>query len=162
MAQKKETKSKAKATKKVTRKKNQSRKGIGGRKKIEVDWETINKLCFIQCTAVEIAAFLEVSEDTLSRRCKETHGVSFAEYIAQKREGGKTSLRRAQWTSAVVKGNPTMLIWLGKQFLGQSDKVQSEVELTMPETVYNTEKMSPDEYRKFLKENFEKSLEGVS
>lgn len=41
------------------------------------------------------------------------------------REGGKRSLRRTQFKAA-LEGNPQLLIWLGKQYLGQSDK--SEVE----------------------------------
>ena len=53
-------------------------------------------------------------------------GMSFDEYFAQKRGSGKTSLRRAQWLSA-QKGNPTMLIWLGKQYLGQRDKSSHEL-----------------------------------
>jgi hypothetical protein len=36
-------------------------------------------------------------------------------------EEGRMSLRRLQWKKA-QEGNTTMLIWLGKQYLGQSDK----------------------------------------
>ena len=35
----------------------------------------------------------------------------------------KTSLRRAQFELA-MKGNPTMLIWLGKQYLGQNERTE--------------------------------------
>jgi hypothetical protein len=34
---------------------------------------------------------------------------------------GRMSLRRKQWKAA-EDGNTTMLVWLGKQYLGQSDK----------------------------------------
>ena len=34
---------------------------------------------------------------------------------------GKLAIREAQYTSAVEKLNPVMLIWNGKQRLGQSD-----------------------------------------
>ena len=44
---------------------------------------------------------------------------SFEDGAAQ----GRMSLRRAQLNIA-LKGNPTMLIWAGKQLLGQSDKQQ--------------------------------------
>ena len=33
---------------------------------------------------------------------------------------GRTSIRRAQYKAA-LDGNPTMLIWLGKQLLGQKE-----------------------------------------
>lgn len=93
----------------------------------EIDWQDAEKLCVLQCTGEEIAQFIGVSTDTLSRRCTEVHGVSFAEWIGQKREVGRVSLRRAQWKTAVEKNNPTMLIWLGKQYLGQSDKNSHQV-----------------------------------
>ena len=44
------------------------------------------------------------------------------EALYKKHQGeGKASLRRAQWKAA-QDGNPTMLVWLGKQMLGQRDK----------------------------------------
>lgn len=90
----------------------------------EFSWEDVDKLCALQCTEEEIAQFLEISSDTLLRRCQEEHGVSFAEYFRQKRGLGKISLRRAQWTLA-QKGNATLLIWLGKQYLDQKDKAET-------------------------------------
>lgn len=95
-----------------------------GRPLKEINWEQVDKLCAIQCTGVEIANFLEVSVDTLTRRCKELHGVTFAEYFEQKRGSGRISLRRKQFEVA-QGGNVTMLIWLGKQYLDQSDKVET-------------------------------------
>lgn len=86
-----------------------------------IDWERVNKLCFIQCTAEEIAAVMSVSVDTLERHCKKDHNMLFADYIAIKKQGGKMSLRRKQHEIA-MSGDRTMLIWLGKQHLGQSDK----------------------------------------
>lgn len=92
-----------------------------GRPKIEIDFAEVDKLCQIQCTGEEIASFFEISYDTLERRCKEQFKVSLAEYIKEKSAKGKSSLRRLQWKAA-MNGNVTMLIWLGKQYLGQTDK----------------------------------------
>lgn len=92
----------------------------------EINWQEVDKLCSIQCSEEEIAQFLGVSIATLYRAAKREHGMSFDEYFAQKRGVGKTSLRRAQWLSA-QKGNPTMLIWLGKQYLAQRDKSSHEL-----------------------------------
>lgn len=78
-----------------------------------IDEELLKRLCTILCTTEEMAAILEVSKDTLERR--------YAAEIKQWREGGKMSLRRAQYQAA-MKGNTTLLVWLGKQHLGQSDK----------------------------------------
>ena len=93
----------------------------GGRPKIEVNWEEVDKLAGIFCTAREICSFTGVSEDTMLRRCKEMHGVSFAEYINQKRDLGRISLRRKQYEIA-RSGDKTMLIFLGKVELGQREE----------------------------------------
>ena len=92
-----------------------------GRPKIEIDFAEVDKLCQIQCTGEEIASFFGISYDTLERRCKEQFKVSLAEYIKEKSAKGKSSLRRLQWKAA-MNGSVTMLIWLGKQYLGQTDK----------------------------------------
>jgi len=93
-----------------------------GRPKIQIDWTAFDKLCGMQCTKREIADFFDVSEDTIDRACKRDHKVNFAVYFAQKAAKGRISLRRKQWDVAMA-GNNTMLIWLGKQYLGQSDKI---------------------------------------
>lgn len=95
------------------------------RPRIEIDFKEVDKLCQLQCTAEEIAGFLNCSVDTLERRIKEEHGVGFADYFQQKRSGGKISLRRKQFQKA-MEGNPTMLIWLGKQYLDQAEKQELE------------------------------------
>ena len=92
-----------------------------GRPPIEIDWDIVKGLCEIMCTQVEICSVLGISVDTLTRACKAQHNMTCAEYIKSHQEIGKSSLRRAQF-SAAMKGNPTMLIWMGKQFLDQSDK----------------------------------------
>lgn len=91
-----------------------------GRPKIDIDWNELDKLCQMQCTLVEIASWFKVSEDTIERRCKETHGITFQEYFNQKRSGGLVALRRTQFQLAMK--NPAMAIFLGKNYLGQSDK----------------------------------------
>lgn len=85
------------------------------------EWEQIERLCHIQCTAQEIASIFKISLDILKRNIVETHGITCEEYLHKHAAGGKASLRRYQWDLA-KKGNPAMLIWLGKQWLNQSDK----------------------------------------
>jgi len=92
-----------------------------GRPKIEIDWDEFNKLCNMQCTLVEIAGWFDCSEDTIERRVKEKYEITFAEHYKKKSAKGKISLRRKQ-TDIALNGNVTMLIWLGKQYLDQSDK----------------------------------------
>ena len=87
-----------------------------GRPKKEIDYTTVEKLANIQCTQDEIASFLGISTRTLQR---DEH---FMELFNRGRENGKMSLRRMQWKHA-EKSVP-MAIWLGKQYLGQRDKVE--------------------------------------
>jgi hypothetical protein len=96
-------------------------KNKGGRPKKNINWKRFNALCQIQCTEAEIAAVLDISVDTIERAVLRDKGVGFAEYYEEKRHGGRMSLRRKQFELALL-GNPTMLIWLGKQYLEQSEK----------------------------------------
>ncbi|MDD5391106.1 MAG: hypothetical protein PHD37_17345 [Gallionellaceae bacterium] len=98
-----------------------------GRKKIDIDIRTLDKLCEMQCTIIEIAGFFNVSVDTIERRVKEASGIRFADYFEEKRGAGRASLRRRQFQLA-MKGNGTMLVWLGKQYLGQTDKQEVKQE----------------------------------
>ena len=81
-------------------------------------------LCSIQCTKEEICAVLEISDKTLDSWCKSTYNENFSVIFKEKREFGKSSLRRKQWNLA--EKNPTMAIWLGKQYLGQRDNIEVE------------------------------------
>lgn len=97
--------------------------GPAGRPKIHVDEEALRRLCQIHATLVECAAFFRVSEDTIERRCKELGYANFAEFRDENRAVGNVSLRRKQWQLA-MNGDKTMLIWLGKNLLGQTDKAE--------------------------------------
>ena len=88
------------------------------RPKIEIDEELVQKLAAIHCTMEEIASVCNCSVDTLERR--------FADIIKIAKDKGRSSLRRYQWEGA-QKGNPAMLIWLGKQLLGQKDVSRIEL-----------------------------------
>lgn len=104
-----------------------------GRPLIEIDWKEFDKLCELQCTQEEIASFFDCSVDTIDRAVKRTHHVNFAEYFAQKRQKGKISLRRKLWEMA--NKNVTMQIWLSKQHLGFTDKVEEKIEATIHQDI---------------------------
>lgn len=93
----------------------------------KIDWEQADKMCGIHCTGEEIAGILNVDYDTLNSACKREKGMGFSDYSEQKRSSGRMSLRRRQYSLA-MDGNPTMLVWLGKNWLNQTDK--SEVSQT--------------------------------
>lgn len=91
-----------------------------GRPRKEISREIVEEMCHIQCTAVEISGVLGCSPDLIDLRCKEWGYANFSEFYKEYSAGGKKSLRRAQFDSA-LKGNAALLIWLGKQYLGQKD-----------------------------------------
>lgn len=96
------------------------------RPRIEINQEQFESLCRIQCTLSEIADFFKCSEDTIERWCKRTYNdengneMGFADTYKIYSASGKMSLRRWQFRSA-ENGNTAMLIWLGKQYLGQKE-----------------------------------------
>lgn len=92
-----------------------------GRPLIDIDRQMFERLCGIMCTQKEISEVLNVDEDTITNWSKRTYGVTFSEVYKSLTAGAKASVRRAQYRLAVEELNPTMLIWLGKQFLGQKD-----------------------------------------
>jgi hypothetical protein len=109
-----------------------------GRPKKFVDLELVEKLAHIQCTFGEIASTLGVSVDTLQRN------KDFAVVYKRGAEGGRKSLRRMQFESA-NKGNVIMQIWLGKQYLGQSDQGTLQVRRAS-----SLEEMSSEQLAKML------------
>lgn len=114
-----------------------------GRPRKEIDWVEFEKLCSLHCTQIEIAEWFNVSVDTIDRAVTRNYGEKFAEVFKKKSGRGKISLRRQQYEVA-LKGNVTMLIWLGKQYLGQSDKltVEEEYELVTEFTKDETSKIT--------------------
>ena len=58
---------------------------------------------------------------------------NFSNEIDKGKAEGNISLRRKQWQMAVEKGNVVMLIWLGKQMLGQRNEIiESDSNIPLP------------------------------
>lgn len=104
-----------------------------GRPPKEIDEKNFKNLCALQCTEEEIAAFFECTVDTINNWCKKTYGETFSETYKIYSAAGKMSLRRFQFRLA--EKNPGMAIFLGKNWLGQSDKIE--------QTVMEVEDLSP-------------------
>ena len=97
----------------------------GGPPRTVIDYETLDECCQMHCTGEECAAILGIDYDTLNRRLGQDGHTGFTDYFALKSAGGKMSLRRRQYTQA-MDGNATMLIWLGKQWLGQAERQETK------------------------------------
>ena len=77
----------------------------------------------MQCTLEEIAGFFQCCEDTINNWCKKTYGECFSAVYKVYSQNGKISLRRYQYKLA--EKSYAMAIWLGKQWLGQTDKIEA-------------------------------------
>ena len=89
---------------------------VVGRNKIVVPPEEVEHLASLGCTDREIADYFDVHENTLR--------YNFKEYLTKGRHQLRTTLRQAQLRVA-LDGNPTMLIWLGKNMLSQNEAGQA-------------------------------------
>lgn len=95
-----------------------------GRKLKDIDQKQFEQLCGIQCTKDEICAVFNCDEKTLTAWCKRTYKAAFKDVFKAKSKIGHISLRRTQWKWA--EKSSAMAIFLGKQYLGQSDNAGSE------------------------------------
>ncbi|MFA5377182.1 MAG: hypothetical protein WC455_15635 [Dehalococcoidia bacterium] len=126
-----------------------------GRKTLVLDWDLIASLAQIQCTSDEIAFICKVTTQTLRNHSVKAQECTLEDFLEANRQGGKVSLRRLQWDSAngkegvllrdddgklifddkgkpcwkylPVAPNASMQIFLGKNWLGQTDKVATEL-----------------------------------
>ncbi len=88
------------------------------RKKMEIDWDLVEKRMEAGCSAKEIAAVLHCDTDTLYDRSKERYGKSFSVISAEFYSKGDANIRSIQYAK-VLQGNLQMLFFLGKERLGQ-------------------------------------------
>ena len=83
-----------------------------GRPKAILDTSRIEEYALSGASVRDIAGALEVDEAVIRRRYKK---------IVDKARADRHILLRKAQTAAALGGNPTVLIWLGKNELGQTD-----------------------------------------
>lgn len=91
-----------------------------------IDQKKFEQYCARQYTLVGIAGAFDVSDNTLTRWIENTYGRSVGEVVAEKREIGHNTVREQLYLKA-SQGWAWAVIWYGKQFLGQSDRVDQTV-----------------------------------
>lgn len=103
-----------------------------GRPTIDFDKKQFTDLVALGCNQEEICWFFRdetgkvANIDTLSRWCKREFGVNFQEYSKQNSLMAlKIQLRRNQFE--LSKHSVPMAIFLGKNWLGQTDKVEQTI-----------------------------------
>ena len=121
-----------------------------GRPRLELDLTQVEALAQIGCTIDEIATVLGVGPSTVDDRMAKD--IDFQVAYKRGREHGKATLRRMQWNSA-KGGHVTMMIWLGKQLLGQKDhrSVNLSVEGHALKLAEQIKEKDPNLYEKVVK-----------
>jgi hypothetical protein len=101
----------------------------------EVDPEMVKKLASLGCTTKDIGDVVGCSDQTLTRRFSEELSI------------GRANLRnrlRAKQIEVAMSGNVSMLIWLGKQLLDQSDKLNTTNSYKPMHVVIDGQRFSTD------------------
>jgi hypothetical protein len=93
-----------------------------GRPESGINMEELEKLCAVQCTDEEIAAYFGVSVRTIERRRKVE---SFREAMERGRAKGRMSVRR-QLFRLSSNGSLGATIFLAKNLLGYKDVMATE------------------------------------
>ena len=92
------------------------------RPRVKIDPVELEKLCSMQCTDEEIAAFFGISTRTLARR---KQARKYAEVFERAKAKGRISVRRYLFRLA-ANGNIAAAIFLAKNLLGYKDLVSNE------------------------------------
>ena len=87
-------------------------------KEVDIPVEEISRVALLSPTLEEMAFVFDVPISYMERQLMREEVM---EALEKGKGGRKLSLKRAQWKAA-MGGNTAMLIWLGKNDLGQSDK----------------------------------------
>ena len=92
--------------------------------------DQIEKLASVMCTLQEIGDIIGCSHDTIQRNQEAK------EAIKRGVANAKQSIRKTQFDIATKLNSSIMAMWLGKVYLGQSDKIQNTDENT-PLPIYD-------------------------
>lgn len=123
----------AKRAKKKSSVKPPEEKDKGGqppRKFSKKELESISKLAFLNCHIRTIADKLGIDESTLRKN-------STSANLIKKRRVDRRIFLREQQTNKAKAGHPAMLIFLGKDELGQQDKVAVDAHIKSEPVVFN-------------------------
>jgi hypothetical protein len=96
-------------------------------------WEVLDAVLQFKPSLIMCEEILGISHDTIERAIKKNFNMTFSEYREYRMSKTKFKLAQKQFDVA-MNGNVTMLIWLGKQYLGQSDKIEQTTEIAINPT----------------------------
>ena len=92
----------------------------------KIDAAELEKLMKLQPSEQEAADWFDVTIKTLQRFINKHYKCSFVQLRDKSFTKTRIAIKRAQIDKA-LKGDNVMLIWCGKQYLGQRDKTSQEI-----------------------------------
>jgi hypothetical protein len=116
--------------------------GKMGRPIMKINWKLAGEMCAAGCYGGPIAAALGISMQTLYDRVQTDHGKDFTTFRREHLAAGDDVLRKKQFELA-KRGDKTMLIWLGKNRLGQKDRHDISGSAATPAPVINVVVQAP-------------------
>ena len=108
--------------------------GVPKRELTPEDLKAIKQLAISQASQNEICGYLHINRQVLQREFLASTGETLETFLDAHRNKGRGMIRIKQFDSA-MSGNVGMLVWLGKQYLEQSDKMdnnQANIVTTQP------------------------------
>ena len=123
------------------------------KQKYPIDWKLVQLYLEQQSPGTSIAAMLGISKECLYERVQQDEGMTWVEYKMKYSSIGIEKLRHNLYQMAMVDKVPSVAIFLSKNLLGYSDKVEQKVELKEWKVEFDlgnndseTEKNDPDGY----------------
>ena len=113
----------------------------------EKELSKLEELAMLGLSYADLASAMFVNQYTLK--------ANYSEFIQAARITAKAELLKQQW-KLVLKGNPTILVWMGKQILGQSDRPENQDHQNAEQEAKD---INMQEVRKFLAEREKRGQE---
>lgn len=110
-----------------------------GQPKKHIDYSALDALLQFKVSLRFCADYLGISEDTIQRRLKEEHGMSFAQYHELKMERTAVKLQQKAIEEA-LKGNNTMLIFALKNLAKWTDKIENQLQTNIEISIDSDDK----------------------
>jgi hypothetical protein len=96
----------------------------------EINWDLVDNLLMAGCSGPEIAPHFDIHYETLYDRTVKEFGMSYTQYSQRLRQKGDALLKAKQYAKALGQtetGDNTLLIWLGKNRLGQKENQENNI-----------------------------------
>ena len=133
----------SKIVSKTTKAQDKPKKPVG-RPRIELDPKQAKIFGYFRATYQTMAEQIGCSHDTIQREMDRENS-DFASEYKKGFAAMKMKLSEAQVKTAIDEHNPTLLVWLGKQYLGQKDVPDSGNENKDITVILKPHKLADDE-----------------